>query len=148
MSHFVSQKEIAAKWTVDRRTVNRWQKQNAPLHDDAAMVKWIEEHRSRLGVGKYSPKQSKAVVAEVLSVERVQPLPVAQNASSVTPEAANDTPGSTLARLEEAERIAYSRYIDSGGSERAAQVWLLVCDQKRKLISDQAKQASDISGNG
>ena len=39
----------------------------------------------------------------------------------------------------------YRRYSDSGGSERAAQVWLLVCDQKRKLVADQMKHASDVT---
>jgi hypothetical protein len=111
------------------------------------MQAWIAEHRSRIGVGKYTPRTRKPapialpvreVVADAAPVERVL------LAESSQGEHDEDDKG-TLQRLEKAERVAYQRYIDSGGSERLAQVWLLVCDQKRKLISDQARLASDVS---
>jgi hypothetical protein len=109
------------------------------------MKAWIEQHRARMFVGKYTPRTSEPTpVPRTITAELI-PLPAAENASSAAPDAPEDDGKSTLQRLEEAERGAYRRYIDSGGSERAAQVWLLVCDQKRKLIADQAKQTSDVS---
>ena len=148
--------EIVEAYGVNLATAKRYLRHKAPVDDREAMLKWIEEHRSRMCVGKYTPRYeeplpempqpaAREIEAEVVNV---QPLAIAENASSDEPDAPADeldAPHSTLARLEEAERVAYQRYIDRGGSERAGQLWLLVCDQKRKLIADQAKQASDIS---
>jgi hypothetical protein len=126
-------------------TAKRYSKAKAPVDDSEAMLAWIEKQRSRRGVGKYTPRTdtpaqialAREVVAEIVPVEPAEvTTPIA---------AADDSSGSTLQRLERAERVAYQRYIDSGGSERAAQIWLLVCDQKRKLVADLQKQASDVS---
>jgi hypothetical protein len=99
-----------------------------------------------MGVGKYSPRDTQAITtaAPVAPVREVtaEVMPVEQK--QVTDDASDDE-SSTLQRLEVAERTAYQRYIDTGASERAAQIWLLVCDQKRKLIAHQQKQASDVS---
>jgi hypothetical protein len=107
------------------------------------MKAWIEQHRSRMGVGKYSPRTSEpapVTPARQIVAEIVPAAPI------IAPEPAlDDDDKGTLQRLEEAERIVYRRYIDCGGSERAAQVWLLVCDQKRKLVADQMKHASDVT---
>jgi len=133
--------EIASAYNVSLRTAKRYRKAGAPVDDPAAMKVWIAGHRSRLGVGKYTPRNSesatvapvRAIVAEIVPTE---PAPA-------DPEPEDE--GSTLQRLGQAERTAYQRDIDSGGNERVAQVWLLVCDQKRKLIAEQQKHAADVS---
>jgi hypothetical protein len=107
------------------------------------MNAWIEQHRSRIGVGKYSPRTSepapvtpaRQIVAEIVPAEPETP----------TESAPEDDGKGPLRRLEEAERISYRRYVDSGGSEGAAQVWLLCTDQLRKFKDSAAKLASDVS---
>jgi len=145
----MSEKELAAKYNTSTRTIRRWKKLNAPFGDETAMAEFIKAQRTRLGVSKLARRSEPApvtpvreVVAEVTPTVpriRAEPAPEAPDGDEL-----EDDEG-TLRRLEAAERTAYQRYIDSGGSERAAQVWLLVCDQKRKLVADQAKQADDVT---
>jgi hypothetical protein len=132
----------ARQYGVSNRTILRWRKKGYPLDDAAKMTEIRERGRSRSGVGKFTPRISESatiapvrtVVAEIIPVE----------ATLASPEPYDDNE-STLQRLEQAERVAYKRYLDSGGSERASIAWLGICDQKRKLIADQAKQTSDVS---
>jgi hypothetical protein len=76
-------------------------------------------------------------------------LPVHEVAAEIVPVQPIDVPTDdnvgTLQRLEQAERIAYKRFIDSGGSERAGQLWLLCADQLRKTKDSAAKLANDVS---
>jgi hypothetical protein len=37
------------------------------------------------------------------------------------------------------------KYVDSGGSERAGQLWLLTADELRKFKDSAAKHANDVS---
>ena len=103
-----------------------------------------------MGVGKYTPRRSepapsalvRAVVAEVLPVE---PRKDANSRDFSDTATSDEDGGSTLRRLETAEKVAYERYVASGGSERAAIAWLGICDQKRKLVADQQKHANNVS---
>src|SRR6516162_5751318 len=126
----MSEKELAAKYNTSTRTIRRWKKLNAPFGDETAMAEFIKAQRTRLGVSKLARRSEPApvtpvreVVAEVMPTVpriRAEPAPEAPDGDEL-----EDDEG-TLRRLEAAERTAYQRYIDSGGSERAAQVWLLV----------------------
>jgi hypothetical protein len=145
----MSERELAAKYNASTRTIRRWKKLNAPFHDPAAMDEFIKAQRSRLGVSKLARRSESApltpvreVAAEIVPAEPLTPAEPTPKTDADSPE--GDDEG-TLRRLEAAERTAYKRYLDTGGSERAAQIWLLVCDQKRKLIADQQKQTSDVS---
>jgi hypothetical protein len=60
-------------------------------------------------------------------------------------DAPNEDDEGTLRRLEQAERTAYQRYVDTGGTERAGQLWLLCTDQLRKFRDSAAKRTSDVS---
>jgi hypothetical protein len=115
------------------------------------MREWIVQHHSRLGLGKGMRRQTtvvepvrapvgpvREVVAEIMPAEPVKAL------IDVLTDAPDDDKG-TLQRLEQAERIAYKRFIDSGGSERAGQLWLLCADQLRKTRDSSAKLANDVS---
>jgi hypothetical protein len=146
--------ELSSLYNTSTRTIKRWRKLNAPLDDPDAMRAWIENHRSRIGVGKYSPRHSEPtpvtpvpeVVAEIMPVEPEKVATVVNSGDSNAPE---DDEG-TLQRLEQAERTAYQRYIDTGGSERAAQIWLLVCDQNRgtsleRLLPEHERGRSTVS---
>ena len=122
--------ELAKLYNASPRTIKRWRKLNAPLDDQQAMQAWIAEHRSRIGVGKYSPRTSEpapdAQIREVaVQIMTDAPLAPAKPASESHDKAAESDNEGTLRRLEEAERIAYRRYVDTGGSERAAQIWLV-----------------------
>ena len=121
--------EIARVYNVSLRTAKRYKAACAPVDDHAAMLAWISEHRSRMGVSKYAPRKESApiVPAHTITAEILLAAPKQDE---------TDDKKSTLQRLEEAERVAYERYVAAGGSERAAQIWLLVCDQKRKLVAD------------
>jgi hypothetical protein len=135
--------ELAKLYNASPRTIKRWRKLNAPLDDQQAMQAWIAERRSRMGVGKYSRRTSEpAPVAPIREVAVQIMSDELQAPAKCTP--VDDDEG-TLRRLEEAERIAYRRYVDTGGSERAAQIWLLCTDQLRKYKDSMAKHAADVS---
>jgi hypothetical protein len=51
---------LAKLYNASPRTIKRWRKLNAPLDDQQAMQAWIADHRSRMGVGKYSPRSSES----------------------------------------------------------------------------------------
>ena len=131
--------EIARVYNVSLRTAKRYRAAGAPADDNDAMLAWIDKHRSRMGVGKYTHRKDSEPIAPIqtITAEFLPAEPRQDNSS--------DDKASTLQRLEEAERVAYNRYVATGGSERAAQIWLLVCDQKRKLVADLQKHASDVS---
>jgi hypothetical protein len=136
--------EIARVYNVSLRTAKRYRAAGAPADDNDAMLAWIDKHRGRMGVGKYTPRKESATTEPVATIAPIQTITAEILPAEPTQESLDDK-GSTLQRLEEAERVAYSRYVATGGSERAALAWLGICDQKRKLVADQRKQASDIS---
>jgi hypothetical protein len=111
--------EIARVYNVSLRTAKRYRKLGAPVDDRPAMLAWIEEHRSRTGVGKYTPRDSEPVTIAPVREVAAEIVPVEPRSESIDSDT-DDDKSSTLQRLEAAERTAYQRYIDSGGSERAA----------------------------
>jgi hypothetical protein len=140
--------ELSKMYNASTRTIKRWRRLNAPLDDEAAMQAWIERHRSRTGVGKYSPRTPEPALA-VEEARDVVAEVVPASESQLEPAQASDEPETddtgTLRRLEEAERIAYRRYRNSGGNERAAQIWLLCTDQLRRFKDSAQKHKDDVS---
>jgi hypothetical protein len=146
--------EIAKLYNVSIRTAKRYRKLGAPVSDEPTMREWIVQHHSRLGLGKGMRRQTRVVepvratiapvrevVAEIIPVEPAKTTKPASEVSADEPE----TDEGTLRRLEAAERTAYRRYLDSGGNERAGQLWLLCTDQLRKFRDSAAKRTSDVS---
>jgi hypothetical protein len=131
--------DYARQYGVSKRTVLRWKAKGHPIDDPARMATIREEEKSRRGVGKYTPRFEtvtaitpvREVVAEIMPVEPID-VPADENVG-------------TLQRLEQAERLAFKRFQDSGGNERAGQLWLLCADQLRKTRDSSAKLASDVS---
>jgi hypothetical protein len=136
-------REYAQLYNTSQRTIKRYKAQGLPLDDLEAMRELIAAKRSRLGVSKLCRRAD--------TQDNAEDAPIAPIAAEVLPPCApvkailNAPDPGTLARLVEAEKIAYQRYIDTGGSERAAQTWLLTCDQKRKLEETAAKIQNDVS---
>jgi len=130
--------EIASAYGVSLRTAKRYRKAGAPVDDTAAMQAWIEKYRSRMGVGKYTPRVSepapvRAIVAEIVPGE---------------PTPAEPEPTTEKERCNGSNRLnalPYRRYVDSGGSDRCAQVWLLCTDQLRKFKDSAQKNANDAT---
>jgi len=134
--------EIAKKYCVSPRTAKRYRKLNAPVDDEPTMRGWIESHHSRSGVGKYTPRTETPSPIAPVRVVTAEIVPV-EHEEVAAPVATDDV--GTLQRLEQAERIAYKRFLDSGGSERAGQLWLLCADQLRKTRDSAAKLANDVT---
>jgi hypothetical protein len=120
-------REISAKYAVSLATAKRYKKANAPVDDEPAMREWMESHRSRMLVGKRLPRHTNEPMVPTVREITAQVIPAAPIAPAEAPEADDS---STLQRLEQAERVAYQRYFDTGGSERAAQVWRFSCATK------------------
>lgn len=130
----MTDRELAAQYKVSRQTIISWRKKAAPFSDPVAMPAFIASQHTRRGVSKYSPRDT---------IEILPPINVP--ASSARPASPEATDEGTLQRLAESERIAYQRYVDSGGSERAGQLWLLIADQKRKAEEQAAKLGNDAT---
>ena len=149
MSYVVTEKKLAAKYNASTRTVRRWKRLNAPFDDEEAMQEFIKSQRTRLGVSKLARRSEPATVRPIREVvAKIVPAAPRIQAKS-EPDAYGDAPEGddegTLRRLEEAERLAYKRFVDSAGSERAGQLWLLCADQLRKFKDSAAKHADDVS---
>ena len=83
------------------RTIQAWEGKGAPFHDMRKMDEWIADQLRRRGVSKGTP-----TIADDAQITVVEAEPV----STVIDSPATNTVDSTLARLEVAERLAYSRY--------------------------------------
>lgn len=115
---------LAKEWACDPRTVARWKRSRAPLHDSKAMRTWLST-RKNLPPG----------TAALLAGMRTQSA-----ATPATPTAALRTgSGATLARLEQSEADAsgaYQKALASGDavSIKAARAnWLDVCEALRRF---------------
>jgi hypothetical protein len=133
----VTVKEYAQLYRASERTVKRWKAQGLPLRDEAAMREIIASKRSHIG------RRKGIGGGQITVLKPAQPTtPIAIDVGALT--AAADRV-STLAHLIEGERIAYRRYIESGGDERAALVWTQISEAKRRAEESAAKHASDVT---
>jgi len=107
-----------------------------------------------MGVDKYSPRRSepepnaivRAVVAEVVPVE---PRKDGNSRDFSDTDTSDEDGESTLRRLETAEKVAYERYVASGGSERAAicMAWYLRSEAQARRGPTEARQRRERKRN-
>jgi hypothetical protein len=68
-------KQISITYGVSLATAKRYKKLKAPVDNRDEMRAWMFDHRSRSGVGKYTPRKSGPleVVTEILPAANSQP---------------------------------------------------------------------------
>lgn len=120
-------KTLAQRWGATERTIRRWRKSRAPLHDPCRMPAWLSGQR-KLPSG----------TAALLATMRAEPAP---------PGAPNLKTGAgpALARLESSEAEAFTAFeaaVKSGdlfAAKAARQNWLAISEALRKFDSQVAE---------
>jgi hypothetical protein len=133
-------KEYAQLYGRSERQIKRYKRDGLPLDNEAAMRSILGGKVSHVGRRKGLRKTQGATLTTTAQI--LPPAPTNPETEAALSVADSD---STLARLVFAEKMSYRRYIDSGGDAREALVWKEILDQKRKLESEAAKHATDVS---